>query len=148
MTINRDPADLSPWLAYGCGQVEVRMAALGHPVVLWEGLRELERQAQLYAKGRTKPGIPCRHDGIRLPIGMCMEHELGLRVTNAEPGESDHNPPDDGAKYSNAADYAFAGKDPWGEDHPWDLFGQVAEDAGLKWGGRWPSKDLGHVYID
>jgi hypothetical protein len=30
----------------------------------------------------------------------------------------------------------------------WQTFGRVAEDVGLKWGGRWGMRDMGHVYIE
>jgi peptidoglycan L-alanyl-D-glutamate endopeptidase CwlK len=85
-----------------------------------EGYRSKERQASLYAIGRTKPG---------------------RKVTNAKPGQTPHN-------YGLAMDYVpFVGhrtffvKAAW-----WTKLGQAAKAAGLQWGGYWRAfKDRPHV---
>lgn len=94
----------------------------GYDMVLVEGYRSPERQSQLAAQG---------------------EH-----VTLAQAGQSWH-------QYGLAADSAFMrdGKLVISEQDPWamrgyQLYGQVAKEAGLVWGGDWKSiKDLMHVEL-
>lgn len=79
-----------------------------------EGLRTFERQAALYAQGRTTPG---------------------KKVTGAQAGQTWHN-------YGLAADLCFQGDDPYlnkhkDRDHIWEAFGRSGESHGLVWGGRW-----------
>lgn len=91
------------------------MASIGHPMLVSEGFRSMERQAALYAQGRTKPGKV---------------------VTNAKPGQSLHNT-------GRAVDIVFDSPKPWAESHPWATVGMVGKSVaialGLKlsWGGDW-----------
>lgn len=94
----------------------------GYEMVLIEGYRSPERQAQLAA--------------------------LGGQVTHAGAGQSYH-------QYGLAADSAFlrdgrvvvSEKDPWAA-RGYELFGALAESAGLAWGGSWRTLvDLGHVEL-
>lgn len=94
--------------------------ALGCPVFMTEGYRSPERQNALYAQGRTTPGP---------------------KVTNARAGESWH-------ETGRAIDFAFQGKSPYAEGHPWKLVGQMAEHLGFEWGGRWVSRpDKPHLQL-
>ena len=94
----------------------------GFDMVLLEGYRSAQRQAELAA--------------------------MGAHVTHAGPGQSYH-------QRGLAADSAFLidGHVVISERDPriagaYELFGRVAEQAGLVWGGRWRSlKDLGHVEL-
>lgn len=91
----------------------------GYDMALLEGYRSPERQAMLAAKGSN--------------------------VTMAGAWQSYH-------QYGLAADCAFyrggklviSEKDPWAM-RGYQLFGQVAEQMGLTWGGRWQMMDLGHI---
>jgi peptidoglycan LD-endopeptidase CwlK len=82
--------------------------------------RSNEEQAKLYAQGRTAPG---------------------KRVTNARPGQSNHN------KYpSPAFDIAFKKADgalDWSEKLFSD-FAVIAKSNGLAWGGDWRTPDTPH----
>ena len=82
--------------------------------------RDNASQEELYAQGRTRPGKV---------------------VTNAKPGESWHN-------YRCAIDVVplVNGKPNWdGSDPIWETIGQLGEQAGLEWAGRWRSfKELAH----
>lgn len=101
-----------------------RMEALGHPMFVTEGVRTAERQAALYAQGRTTPGpIVTKCDGVRR--------------------RSNHQVKKDG--YGYAVDLAFRGPTPF--DGPWELFGKEARALGLKWGGDFPSFDGPHVEL-
>ena len=95
-----------------------KLADSGIKVVLTWGYRSIESQNQLYAKGRTAPGSI---------------------VTNARGGYSWHN-------FGLAADYAFisGGQLTW--NGPWKIFGRIARECGLEWGGDWKKfPDRPHV---
>ena len=98
------------------------MREIGKPVFVFEAYRSNERQAELYAQGRTKPG---------------------KIVTNAKPGESLHNS-------SRAMDIIFE-KTMWSNPKAdWELLGMMgkslakADGLNVTWGGDWAIKDLPH----
>ena len=114
---------VDPRLAEFAKRLIKGMASIGHPMLVSEGFRSVERQAELYAQGRTEPG---------------------KIVTNAKPGESLHN-------LGRAVDIAFDAPNPWAESHPWETAGQVGESIAkamnleVSWGGRWAGfKDAPH----
>lgn len=93
----------------------------GYDMVLIEGYRSPERQAQLFAQGQ--------------------------QVTQAGANMSFH-------QYGLAADVAFLrdGKIVISESDAWamsgyELYGEVAEQVGLTWGGRWKMRDFGHAEL-
>lgn len=93
----------------------------GYQMVLIEGYRSPERQAQLFGQGS--------------------------HVTQARANMSYH-------QYGLAADSAFfrdgklliSERDAWAL-RGYELYGQIAEQVGLTWGGRWKMRDLGHVEL-
>jgi len=93
----------------------------GYQMVILEGFRSAERQAALAA--------------------------MGPSVTLAAPGMSYH-------QHGLAADCAFvregelviSEKDPWAM-RGYQLYGALAEQAGLTWGGQWRMRDYGHVEL-
>lgn len=121
---NRDERRLHPELVAAWHKFANVMAEVGHPVFLVEGYRSFERQDWLYAQGRTRDG---------------------KIVTNAKAGQSDHNPDPDGL--SHALDFAFRGREPFAEWHPWGFAGQVAAQLGLEWGGTWRKPDKPHLAL-
>lgn len=93
----------------------------GYDMVLIEGYRSPERQARLF--------------------------EQGAHVTKAGANMSYH-------QYGLAADSAFFrdGKVVISERDPWamrgyQLYGEIAAQAGLTWGGNWKMQDYGHVEL-
>jgi peptidoglycan L-alanyl-D-glutamate endopeptidase CwlK len=84
-------------------------------------------------------------EGYRSPQRQAMLASQGSQVTMAGAWQSYH-------QYGLAADCAFyrqgklliSEKDPWAM-RGYQLYGQVAEQLGLTWGGRWKMMDLGHV---
>lgn len=93
------------------------MALLGFPVRLVEGYRSIERQNELYAQGRTKPGQV---------------------VTNAKGGESFHN-------YGVAVDFVFRKEGYNAPKELWNTLGKVGKAQGFEWGGDWKGfVDLPH----
>ena len=99
--------------------------------------RSFDEQAKLYAIGRTKPGNPCQCGKKANPIGTCSKHLMGLRVTNAKPGESWHN-------WNRAVDVVPLrhGKPVWDTDAKenrelWETVGALGKAEGLEWAGDW-----------
>lgn len=98
-------------------------------IVVTQGMRTIEQQDVLYAQGRTAPG----------PI-----------VTNAKGGSSYHN-------YGLAFDFAVKkdGRPSWNDKVDVDKdgepdyreVGEIGEQLGLEWGGRWKRPDLPHFQI-
>lgn len=102
------------------------MEAWGHPMFVVEGVRTVERQAALYAQGRTAKGpIVTYKDGVT--------------------HKSNHQPHADG--YGYAVDCAFVDGNPFAQTHPWERFGQAAEQRGVSWGGRWKFMDQPHLEL-
>lgn len=98
---------LDPQFARKLSLFEKKLAEHGVKVVFTWGYRSIAEQNRLYAMGRN---------------------QAGKKVTNARGGYSWHN-------FGLAADYAFVinGKVTW--DGPWAMFGKIARECGLEWGG-------------
>lgn len=102
---------VDPHLRTKVEKILTAMAALGFPMFVTSGNRTLAEQQALFAKGRTAPGPKVTNcDGI-------------LKKSNHQGGK--------------AVDCAFSGPEPWGEKHPWPLYGAMAKALGLRWGGDW-----------
>lgn len=122
-----------PVLVEKVGRILKAMDALGHPMIVTDGVRSTEAQRALYAKGRTEPGkIVTYADGVTK--------------------KSNHQAKADG--YGHAVDCCFlvdldgdGPDDPsWAEHHPWSLYGAMARALGLVWGGDWKAlRDRPHV---
>jgi peptidoglycan L-alanyl-D-glutamate endopeptidase CwlK len=86
-------------------------------------------------------------EGYRSPARQDLLAQMGGAVTNARAFQSWH-------QYGLAADCAFwrdgklviSEKDPWAM-RGYQLYGEVAEQLGLTWGGRWKMMDLGHTEL-
>jgi peptidoglycan LD-endopeptidase CwlK len=86
-------------------------------------------------------------EGYRSPQRQNELAAMGNNVTNAVAFQSYH-------QFGLAADCAFkrdgkliiSEKDPWAM-RGYQLYGEVAESLGLRWGGRWKMMDLGHIEL-
>lgn len=115
-----NPNGLSPLMALIVRRTLSAMAELGKPMRLVEGFRSMERQAELYAQGRTKPG---------------------KIVTNAKPGQSQHN-------LGRAADLCFQKTGYSAPEADWQLYGMMAKSFGAEWGGDWKGfVDRPHIEV-
>src|SRR6267142_2501014 len=136
------------WARYQ--QLDQRCRAKSPPVDLGitQGLRTWNQQDELWAKGRTTPGAPCKHGGVARPVSTCDQHPLGLPVTKAKGGWSAHN-------FGYALDAApddpnFPGWQPdWhAEDAQWEALLAAALDCGLAEGAAWRTfPDAPHLYL-
>jgi peptidoglycan L-alanyl-D-glutamate endopeptidase CwlK len=83
-------------------------------ILIYSTYRDAESQNELYAQGRTKPG--------RI-------------VTNAKAGFSYHN-------WRCAFDFVpiVNGKARWDDSAAYSLCGNIGEDLGFEWAGRWSGK--------
>ncbi|MFT3856100.1 MAG: M15 family metallopeptidase [Aquabacterium sp.] len=106
----------------------------------------VQRLLQVFHIMKTQHGYEMALlEGHRSPERQAMLAARGAHVTMAGAWQSYH-------QYGLASDCAFyrdgklviSEKDPWAM-RGYQLYGQVAEQLGLTWGGRWQMMDLGHV---
>lgn len=84
-------------------------------------------------------------EGYRSPERQNRLANMGDSVTNATAFQSYH-------QFGLAADCAFkrdgklviSEKDPWAM-RGYQLYGEIAESLGMRWGGRWKMMDFGHI---
>lgn len=98
---------------------KIMKAEHGYDMALLEGYRSPERQAMLASKGSS----------VTMAGAWQSYHQYGLAV--------------DCAFYKDGR-LVISEKNAWAM-RGYQLFGQVAEQIGLTWGGRWQMMDLGHV---
>lgn len=128
----RDTARLAgvhPTLVARLERVLEAMAALGHPMQVTDGLRTVQQQRRLYAKGRTAPGAI-------------------VTYADGELKKSNHQSKDDGLGHAVDCAFVVDGRPSWDVALPWQAYGACAEAVGLTWGGRWERlRDLPHVEL-
>lgn len=103
------PDKLTPLVERKANEIVALMEQKGMPVRVVEGFRSIQKQDELYAQGRTKPGAI---------------------VTNARGGESFHN-------HGVAVDFVFRKEGYNATQKQWETLGKVGESVGFEWGGRW-----------
>lgn len=103
------PDKLTPLVERKANEIVALMEKRGMPVRVVEGFRSVQKQDELYAQGRTKPGAI---------------------VTTARGGESFHN-------YGVAVDFVFRKEGYNATQKQWEILGKVGESVGFEWGGRW-----------
>lgn len=113
--------------------------ARGSHVLITDGYRSPAEQASLWAKGRTKPGEPCMHHGMRRAIGTCGAHPFGAAVTWTT--KSWHLC----GRAVDIAHVASDGRISWpGEPSAWQPIANLASRHGLEWGFAVWGKDMPH----
>lgn len=109
------------------------MASIGLPMVCTDGNRTTERQRELYAQGRTKPGKRVTDaDGVKVKSNHQGGRAADCTFLNAHGSAHYPNPETD-------KDGKIIGI--WGE------YGRRAKLLGLKWGGDWKKPDCPHVEL-
>jgi peptidoglycan L-alanyl-D-glutamate endopeptidase CwlK len=91
----------------------------GYDMALLEGYRSPERQAMLAAKGSN----------VTMAGAWQSYHQYGLAVDCA---------------FYRGGKLVISERDPWAM-RGYQLYGQLAQQMGLTWGGHWQMMDLGHV---
>lgn len=119
MINSRSIQDLNPKVADLAQTFIDRCSDAGVDVILTSTYRDIESQNALYAIGRT---------------------QAGTRVTNAKGGQSWHN-------YRVAFDFVpvVHGKAMYADTRTFGKCGEIAEECGLEWAGRWVTfRELAH----
>ena len=120
MINSRNLDDLLPQVKIKVEQFIQACKDKGIDILVTSTYRDMESQDALYEQGRTTQG--------RI-------------VTNARGGDSYHN-------WRCAVDVVpiIGGKPDWDGSHPaWQQIGEIGEECGLEWAGRWKSfKELAH----
>lgn len=143
------PPPLPPEV-FSTREVELVRPALAHASRVWSLLDDVFAQQLLrvYRLMRERHGYEMvLIEGYRSPERQDELAAAGRHVTNAAAWQSYH-------QYGLAADSAFlkdgriviSEKDPWAIKG-YRLFGEVAAEVGLTWGGNWKLMDLGHVEL-
>lgn len=119
---SRSLDDLDPRVREAAHAIIEEWKAKNFDVLITCTLRSMDEQRALYAKGRTAPG---------------------RRVTNARPGESQHN-------YGQAIDFVplVHGKPDWEDEARFEILARIAQtvDPRVKWGGDFKSiNDMPHI---
>lgn len=117
--MSRDVHDLHPAMQRMLAALRAEAESHGIDFLVTCTWRSPAEQAALYAQGRTVPGKV---------------------VTNAKPGQSMHNHMVQGHPCSLAFDIVPLryGKPVWAvSDSLWLVLGELGEQAGLEWAGRW-----------
>ncbi|UOF81429.1 D/-alanyl-D/-alanine carboxypeptidase [Caudoviricetes sp.] len=120
MISSRKLEDLLPIVEQKARQFVANCAAIGITVLIYCTYRDNEAQDDLYASGRTKPG---------------------LRVTNAKGGDSFHN-------YRCAFDFVptVHGKPQWNDAVAYKKCADIAIALGFEWAGNWKGfKETAHL---
>ena len=113
MLCSRDIDRLRADVAANCRVFISLCAAEGLPVLVTETVRDLEYQASLYAKGRTKPGSIVTNQ--RYPTFHWSEAGLAFDICKNVKGH----------EYDDAAFFAKCG--------------EIGKKVGFTWGGDWAS---------
>lgn len=136
---DRDIKHLHPDLQPLCTEFLMRCKSEKIPVFITETWRDSKRQAELWAFGRDALG------NIVNPM---------LVRTHARPGQSKHEFMMDGKPAAKAFDVGLKNADGtanWDNANShWLRMGEIGEELGLTWGGRWPGKknDMPHFQIN
>lgn len=143
------PPPLPP-LAFSSAEVELLRPMLSQADRDWQRLDKdfAQRLLAVFNVMRERHGYQMALlEGYRSPERQERLAAAGSHVSNARAFQSFH-------QYGLAADCAFvregrlviSERDPWAM-RGYQLYGEVAEAAGMVWGGRWAMMDFGHTEL-
>lgn len=143
------PPPLPP-LAFSAAEVELQRPMLAQADRDWQRLDKefAKRLLAVFNVMRERHGYEMALlEGYRSPERQERLAAAGSHVSNARAFQSFH-------QYGLAADCAFvregrlviSERDPWAM-RGYQLYGEVAEAAGMVWGGRWTMMDFGHAEL-
>lgn len=131
------------------------MNGKGRDAVIGSGMRSHEEQAALYAQGRESLD---KVNSLRKQVGFSKisPSENKGKVTNAKPGQSNHNLTTALFPNGRSSFYVMNGfavdivskRHGW-SPHPgfWKDLGAIAKKYGCEWGGDWKKPDPAHVQM-
>ena len=143
------PAPLPP-LAFADAEVALLRPMLAQADRDWQRLDKdfAQRLLAVFNLMRERHGYEMTLlEGYRSPQRQERLAAAGSHVSNARAFQSYH-------QYGLAADCAFirgerlviSERDPWAM-RGYQLYGELAESAGMVWGGRWTMMDFGHIEL-
>lgn len=152
---SRKITDLTKLMQKNANALVRRLDDFGIDFLIYCTYRSPEEQARLYRQSRTTSEIYTKINRLKsrgfpflaqilIDVGP-QGGELGKHVTWAGPGESWH-------QYGEALDgvAVVKGKCAWSVKkwkREWDLYGHVAAELGLNWGGNWKNEDYPHCQM-
>ncbi|GIX25787.1 MULTISPECIES: M15 family metallopeptidase [Caldimonas] len=144
------PPPALPPEVFATAEVEAIRPRLTHASRDWSLLDEDFRQRLLlvYRLMRERYGYEMvLIEGYRSPQRQAELQAMGPQVTQAGPGESyhQHGLAADSA-FLRDGTLVISEQDPWALEG-YRLYGELAESVGLTWGGRWQMRDYGHVEL-
>ena len=120
--INIDRTKIHPWLDYKLTKMLKKCAEAGIYLIITEGVRTVQRQDELYAQGRTKPGIVVTN---ARGLSYSSQHQWGI-----------------------AFDIAINDPNKLWDDVLLQKAAAIGKSVGLSWGGDWKSIiDKPHFYL-
>ena len=132
---NRSLAALAPDVRVACEALIVECARRGIGLLVTETARSKERQDWLWSIGRTH-SHPAT--GGEKPVTWTQNsRHLDGRAFDVVPMRLEVPPP-------GAADPTAIRAVAWWGFPAWEIIGAAGEKIGLRWGGRWTTKDLPH----
>ncbi len=125
--VNRDPALLAPRFreAVAAALAECQHAPTKLDAVVYEGLRSTERQAWLYAEGRTRPGKIVTN----ARTSLTSWHGYGLAVDVVH----------------RTGYWAPFGSDKKANEQWFQSVAEIFKHHGCQWGGDWTKPDTPHM---
>ncbi len=144
------PPPALPPLAFSTAEVELLRPMLSQADRDWQRLDQdfAQRLLAVFNVMRERHGYEMALlEGYRSPERQERLAAAGSHVSHARAFQSFH-------QYGLAADCGFvregrlviSERDPWAM-RGYQLYGQVAEAAGMVWGGRWAMMDFGHTEL-
>lgn len=118
--MNRSLDALNPAFKPKAIELLARAAEAGYPLMIIETLRTPEEHAANLAAGRSWTQHSKHLDGLAIDVAPYETYQL-------------HG--------GNKLDWAT-------DDPVWQVLGEIGEKLGLRWGGRWQQKDMGHFELD
>ena len=136
--------DLVPEMRLKAFELIARCAEQGIPMMIIDTLRTQQEQ-----EANIKNGVSWTKNSKHLPL------DIHLPICPATFGGV-HNPVTCTFGQARAIDicpysiFNLDGPDKlkWDADSPvWDTIGRIGESLGLRWGGRWTKRDMGHFEL-
>jgi len=118
--MNRSLDALHPDFKAKAIELLARAAEAGYPLMIIETLRTPEEHAANLAAGRSWTQHSKHLDGLAMDVAPYATYQL-------------HG--------ANKLDWDAA-------DPVWQTLGEIGEKLGLRWGGRWQQKDMGHFELE